>query len=149
MAKAYIMITMSSALQLEHQSLETTATIMRNLEELFGESDRSVRFVLMRKLMSSNMTEGSSVREHVLGMINHFNELDVLGGRIEDATKVDMVLHTLPKSYENFRLNAVYLMGMVDPSFGGLNHLAVIAIEWFSLSSWSFGSMPLNLFARP
>ncbi|XP_057785407.1 uncharacterized protein LOC131002933 [Salvia miltiorrhiza] len=61
----------------------------------------------MRKLMSSKMMKGSFVREHVLGMINHFNELDVLGGGIEDSTKVDMVLHTLPKSYENFRLNAV------------------------------------------
>ncbi|XP_057791274.1 uncharacterized protein LOC131008409 [Salvia miltiorrhiza] len=102
MAKAYIMTTMSSALQLQHQSMETAASIMKNLEDLFGESDRSVRFEIMRKLMSSKMLEGSSVREHVLGMIHHFNELDLLGGGIANDTKVDMVIYTLPKFYENF-----------------------------------------------
>ncbi|XP_057771113.1 uncharacterized protein LOC130990903 [Salvia miltiorrhiza] len=98
---------MSSTLQLQHQSFETAAAIMVNLEELFGETDRSVRFKIMTKLMASRMTEGSPVHEHVLEMINHFNELEMLGGGIEDDIKVDMVLHTLPKSYENFRLNAI------------------------------------------
>ncbi|XP_057780023.1 uncharacterized protein LOC130998629 [Salvia miltiorrhiza] len=92
MAKTYMMTTMSSALQLYHQSKEIAAAIMKNLEELFGESDRSIRFELMRKLMSSKMTEGSSY---------------VLGGSIAYDTKVDMILHTLSKSYENFHLNAV------------------------------------------
>ncbi|CAA0806009.1 Unknown protein, partial [Striga hermonthica] len=36
-----------------------------------------------------------------------FSEIDVLGGNIDGDAKIDIILHSLPKSYENFRLNEI------------------------------------------
>ena len=107
MARCYILASMSNVLQQQHHTMPTAAEIMLSLKELFGEQDRAARFEAMRKIMSSVMPEGSSVREHVLKMMEYLNEIDVLGGNIDGDTKIDIILHSLPKSYENFRLNAI------------------------------------------
>ncbi|MCQ7016890.1 retrotransposon gag domain-containing protein, partial [Clostridioides difficile] len=57
--------------------------------------------------MSASMPERTSVRDHVLKMMENLNEIEMLGGNIDNDSKVDMILHSLPKSYENFRLNAI------------------------------------------
>lgn len=107
MAKCYIMATMSSELQPQFENLNTAAEIMTSVKELFGEQQRSARFEVMRKLMGTQMAEGSSVREHTLLMFYLLNEFAKLGGQIDKQGQVDIVLNSLPKSYENFRLNVV------------------------------------------
>ena len=42
---------------------------------------------------------------HVLKMIAHLNELEILGAEIDGESEVDIVLMCLPESYKNFRLN--------------------------------------------
>ncbi|CAA0841620.1 Uncharacterized mitochondrial protein AtMg00300, partial [Striga hermonthica] len=107
MARCYILASMSNVLQQQHHTMPTAADMMLSLKELFGEQDRAARFEAMRKIMSSVMPEGASVREHVLRMMEYLNEIDVLGGNINGEAKIDIILHSLPKSYENFCLNAI------------------------------------------
>ena len=107
MARCYILASMSNVLQQQHHTMSTAAEMMMSLKDLFGEQDRSARFEAMRKIMSTSMPEGASVREHVLKMMEHLNEIEVLGGLIDNDTKIDMILHSLPRSYENFRLNTI------------------------------------------
>ena len=40
----------------------------------------------MRKLMNANMTEGTSVQDHILKMKSHLNELEILGAEIDGET---------------------------------------------------------------
>ncbi|CAA0826938.1 Unknown protein, partial [Striga hermonthica] len=56
-------------------------------------------------LMNRTIREGTHVREHVLAMMAQLNELEVLGAFIDGETQVDIVLQSLPKSFEQFRLN--------------------------------------------
>ena len=51
------------------------------------------------------MAEGSSVREHCLTMISNLNTLEVLGADINGESQVDMILQSLPESFEEFILN--------------------------------------------
>lgn len=48
------------------------------------------------------MAEGSSAQQHVMSLTNLMNELDKLGGSINNKVKMGIVLKSLPKSYELF-----------------------------------------------
>ena len=50
------------------------------------------------------MAEGTPVQDHVLKMIAHLNELEILGAEIYGETQVDIVLMSLPESFNNFCL---------------------------------------------
>ena len=58
----------------------------------------------MKALLNTKMAEGSPVQEHVLKMISHLNELEVLGAEVDGETQIDIVLMSLPESFSNFRL---------------------------------------------
>ncbi|KAA0067110.1 gag/pol protein [Cucumis melo var. makuwa] len=51
------------------------------------------------------MKEGTSVREHVLHMMMHFNIAEVNGGAIDEANQVNFILESLPKSFIPFQIN--------------------------------------------
>ncbi|KAA0068059.1 gag/pol protein [Cucumis melo var. makuwa] len=51
------------------------------------------------------MKEGTSVREHVLDMMMHFNIAEVNGGPINEANQVSFILQSLPKSFVPFQTN--------------------------------------------
>ena len=105
MARCYILASMSNILQHQHENMATAYDIMMNLKEMFGEQNRVGRQVAMRALLNINMAEGTLVWDHVLKMIAHLNELEILGAEIDDESQVDIVLMSLPESYKNFRLN--------------------------------------------
>ncbi|TYK19206.1 gag/pol protein [Cucumis melo var. makuwa] len=52
------------------------------------------------------MKEGTSIREHVLDMMMHFNIAGVNGGAIDEANQVSFILESLPKSFIPFQTNA-------------------------------------------
>jgi len=60
----------------------TSYDIVMNLKEMFGDQNCAARQVAMRKLMNTNMIEGTPVRDHVLKMMSHLNELKILGARL-------------------------------------------------------------------
>ncbi|CAA0841984.1 Unknown protein, partial [Striga hermonthica] len=105
MAKCYILASLSNVLQHQQQSMNTIADMLLNLKELFGHQSRAARQEAMRILMNMTMREGTPVREHVLAMMAQLKELEVLGAFIDGETQVDIVLQSLPKCFEQFRLN--------------------------------------------
>ena len=84
--------------------MATAYDMMMNLKEMFGEQNRAGRQVAMR-VLNIKMAEGTPVRDHVLKMITHLNELEILGAEIDGESRVDIVLMSLPESFKNFRLN--------------------------------------------
>ena len=53
------------------------------------------------------MKEGTSVREHVLQMIVHFNVAKMNGAIIDESSQVSFIRETLPKSFFQYKNNAV------------------------------------------
>ena len=58
----------------------------------------------MKALLNTKMAEGSPVQEHILKMISHLNELEVLGAKFDGETQIDIVLMSLPESFSNIHL---------------------------------------------
>jgi hypothetical protein len=56
-------------------------------------------------LFACNRTEGSSVSPHVTKMIGYIKTLDKLGSELKDDLATDVILQSLPLSYEPFIMN--------------------------------------------
>ena len=104
MAKCYILASMSNVLQHQHQAMATAYDMIWNLKSMFGDQNRAARQVAMRAIMNSQMAEGTPVRDHVLKMMGHLNELEILGANIDEETQIDIVLLSLPESFKHFRM---------------------------------------------
>ncbi|KAL8098241.1 hypothetical protein AgCh_031118 [Apium graveolens] len=105
MSRCYILAAMSGVLQHQHQSMATASDMLFNLKELFGDQNRAARQVAMKALMNTQMAEGTPVRDHVLKMMSHLNEIEILGVELDGETQIDIILMSLSKSFEQFRLN--------------------------------------------
>ena len=67
--------------------MQTTYDIMLNLKEMFGDQNRAGRQVAIKALLNTKMAEGTLVRDHVLKMITHLNELEILGAEIDGEAR--------------------------------------------------------------
>lgn len=105
MAKCYILASLSNVLQHQMQAMSLASDIMFNLKEMFGDQGRVARQDTMRSLLNAKMTEGTQVRDHCLKMIACLNELKVLGAEIDTESQVDMILQSLPESFNQLKLN--------------------------------------------
>ncbi|XP_016507741.1 uncharacterized protein LOC107825399 [Nicotiana tabacum] len=112
MARCYILASMANVLQHQHQSMRSAYDMLKSLKEIFGEQNHAAKQTAMKVLLNTKMAEGSSVRDHVLKMMSLLNELEVLGAMIDKESQVEMVLQTLPDSFQQFCLN--YNMNKMD-----------------------------------
>ena len=55
--------------------------------------------------MDVKMSEGTLVRDHLICMIGLFNKMKILRAEIDGETQVNMVLETLPDSFNQFKLD--------------------------------------------
>ena len=99
MAHCYTLALMSSILQHQLKDYLSTRDMILSLKEIFEEQGRPVRKISMRALMNIKMAEGTPVREHVLKMFDHVNILEILGGEIDAEFQIDIILESLPDSF--------------------------------------------------
>ncbi|XP_077251935.1 uncharacterized protein LOC143891186 [Tasmannia lanceolata] len=96
---------MSNVLQQQHVGMASSKDIMHNLRELLGEQNRSARQIAIKGLVSPKMVERTLVRDHMLKMMGYLNDLKVLGAMLDGESQVDMVLASLPPSFNDFVMN--------------------------------------------
>ncbi|XP_038887249.1 uncharacterized protein LOC120077442 [Benincasa hispida] len=72
-AQAYILASISDVLTKKHENMVTTREIMELLHAMFGQLSSSIRRDDIKYIYNSHMKEATSVREHVLDMVVHFN----------------------------------------------------------------------------
>eukprot|EP00268_Persea_americana_P033983 TRINITY_DN33619_c0_g2_i3.p1 TRINITY_DN33619_c0_g2~~TRINITY_DN33619_c0_g2_i3.p1 ORF type:complete len:126 (+),score=12.68 TRINITY_DN33619_c0_g2_i3:254-631(+) len=118
MARCYIQASMSSVLQHQHQSYKTAYDIISNLKEMFADQGNPARQAAMRVLISTKMAEGTPVQDYMLKM-DSLNELDVLGAAIDAESQIDIILESLPDSFNHFKIN--YNMNKIDLTLAELS----------------------------
>ena len=79
--------------------------MIRELDALYKETAKSERFDIMKALMECKMAEGSSVGEHVVKMIGYAERLKTLEFPLPPGHMMDMLLSSLPPSYDGFVMN--------------------------------------------
>lgn len=53
------------------------------------------------------MEEGIRVRDHVLKIMDYLNEVEIHGGEIDDKTKINMVIESLPDTFREFKVSYI------------------------------------------
>ena len=104
-ARCIILGSLSNVLHQQHMGIATTYEIFLNLQEMFGDKDGPIRQAAVRTIMSTKMTKGTPVRDHMICMISLFNEMEILRDKIDGETQVAMILETLPDSFKKFKPN--------------------------------------------
>ena len=107
MAKCYILASVSNVLQHQHQFYTVASDILFSLKEMFGSQGRLARQRAMQEFLKAKMSEGTPVQDHLLKMFDHLNTLEILGGKIDGQSQVDMILESLQESYDQFKLDYV------------------------------------------
>ncbi|KAI3811198.1 hypothetical protein L1987_20916 [Smallanthus sonchifolius] len=79
--------------------------MIRLLQEMFQQQARHDRFEVIRSLISCCTQEGSSVSTHVLKMKGCTDHLARPNSHLSNELDGDIILNSLPKSYDLFTLN--------------------------------------------
>ncbi|XP_040251457.2 uncharacterized protein [Aegilops tauschii subsp. strangulata] len=79
--------------------------MIRELDALYKETAKSERYDIMKALMDCKMDEGRSVGEHVVKMIGYSERLKALEFPLPPGHMMDMLLSSLPPSYDGFVMN--------------------------------------------
>ena len=97
--------------------------MIQTLDGMFGQSTSSLRQSAMRALMTTRMT-GGSVRDHCLKMMSHLTQAEIMGTKLEQKSKIDIILESLPDHYTQFKVN--YNMNKLDLTPTELMHELIL-----------------------
>ncbi|KAH9725664.1 hypothetical protein KPL70_007964 [Citrus sinensis] len=103
MAKRYILASISVELHKKHQSMETATEIMASLHQMFGQNTHFAREATLKRITDTKMEEGTKVCDHVLKMMDYLNEVEIHGVQINDKSKINMVIESLPDTFKEFK----------------------------------------------
>ena len=99
-----MLASMSNELQRQHDSMDALS-ILLNLKDLYGEHSRTARYEISKQLFHARMSEGTSVQDHVLMVIDLITRLGQLGFVMDGELNQDLILQSLPESFSRFVLN--------------------------------------------
>ncbi len=103
-ASCLMLATMIPDLQKDLEN-HTSYDMIIHLKEMFQQQARTERFDTVRALHGCKMEEGGNVGAHVHKMKNHFEHLERLGSKYPLELATNMILDSLPKSYDSFIMN--------------------------------------------
>ncbi|KAL0373179.1 UNVERIFIED_CONTAM: hypothetical protein Scaly_0999500 [Sesamum calycinum] len=102
-----VLSSMSNEIQKQFERYEDVWSIMHRMKELYA---------VTKAFFSARMIEGSSVREHGMMMLSLVEKLKDLQADLEkEKTYVDVILQSLPPSYDQFIIN--YNMNGLEKTF--------------------------------
>ncbi|KAK4380808.1 hypothetical protein Sango_2734100 [Sesamum angolense] len=97
---------MSNEIQKQYERYEDVWSIMHCMKELYAVPNQHIRYAVMNAFFSTRMIEGSSLREHGVMMLSHVEKLkDLQSDFDKEETYVDVILQSLPPSYDQFIIN--------------------------------------------
>ena len=104
-ARCLMLANMTPQLQRQHESMQHASEIHQHLKDLFQVADRSLRYTIASELYGRKLREGGDVLEHGLKMIEGIERLEAFGEINKNQLYEDLILHSLPPSFNQFRVN--------------------------------------------
>ncbi|KAK8510298.1 hypothetical protein V6N12_073369 [Hibiscus sabdariffa] len=99
-----MLATMTPKLQKQHEDM-VAYEMIQNLKEIYEGQARQERYETSKALFQCKMSEGSPVGAHVIKMMGYIEALEKLGFPLNDELAIDVVLQSLPDSFNHFVLN--------------------------------------------
>ncbi|KAK9044580.1 hypothetical protein V6N11_058478 [Hibiscus sabdariffa] len=99
-----MLATMTPELQKQHENM-VAYEIIQNLKEIYEGQARQERYETSKALFQCKMSEGSPVGAHVIKMMGYIQVLEKLGFALNDELATDVILQSLPDSFNQFVMN--------------------------------------------
>ncbi|KAK8669506.1 hypothetical protein V6N13_106934 [Hibiscus sabdariffa] len=99
-----MLATMTPELQKQHENM-VAYEMIQNLKEIYEGQARQERYETSKALFQCKMSEGSPVGAHVIKMMGYIQTLEKLGFALNDELATDVVLQSLPDSFNQFVMN--------------------------------------------
>ncbi|KAL0455259.1 UNVERIFIED_CONTAM: hypothetical protein Slati_0865100 [Sesamum latifolium] len=113
---------MTNEIQKQYDRLDDVPSIMLRMKEVYAVPDRHVRYAATKAFFGTKMAEGSSVK-HGVKMLSLVEKLEDLKVGLENITYIDVILQSLPLSYDPFIIN--YNMNGLEKSIHELINMVV------------------------
>ncbi|KAL5553982.1 hypothetical protein UlMin_041383 [Ulmus minor] len=102
-ARYYMMASMNSVLQKQHEGYLNARDIMHNVEDMFGGQYVLVRQAAVRNLMNCKHKPETPIKDHMLTVIGYLAEAQSHGSEIDADTQMEMIFESLSKEFIPFR----------------------------------------------
>ncbi len=122
-AKCYMIASMVPELARKYESFKNAADIKDHLESMYSENTRASRYTATKELVTMRLREGASVHEHGLKMITLIEKMVDLDVTLLAEMSVDLILLSLPSSYEPFIVN--FNMNKLNPPLDELMNMLI------------------------
>ncbi|KAL4364065.1 hypothetical protein GQ457_04G018560 [Hibiscus cannabinus] len=99
-----MLVTMTPELQKQHEDM-VAYEMIQNLKEIYEGKAREERYETSKALFQCKMSQGSPVGAHVIKMMGYIQTWEKLGFPLNDELAIDVVLQSLPDSFNQFVLN--------------------------------------------
>ncbi|KAL0395479.1 UNVERIFIED_CONTAM: hypothetical protein Slati_4514100 [Sesamum latifolium] len=96
---------MTNEIQKQYDRLDDVPSIMLRMKEVYAVPDQHIRYTATKAFFGTKMSKGSSVQSHGVNMLSLVEKLEDLKAGLENDTYIDVILQSLPLSYEPFIVN--------------------------------------------
>ncbi|KAL0463218.1 UNVERIFIED_CONTAM: Retrovirus-related Pol polyprotein from transposon TNT 1-94 [Sesamum latifolium] len=121
--RSIILASMTNEILKQYDRLEDVPSIMLCMKEVYAVPNRHIRYAAIKAFFGTKMAEGSSVQSHRVKMVSLVEKLEDLKARLENDTYIDVILQSLPPSYDPFIVN--YNMNGLEKSIHELINMLV------------------------
>ncbi|KAL0439600.1 UNVERIFIED_CONTAM: hypothetical protein Slati_2443000 [Sesamum latifolium] len=98
-------------------------SIMLRMSQIYAVPDRHIRYAAIKAFFGARMIEGYSIQEHEVKMLSLVEKLKDLKANLEKETYIDVILQSLPLSFDSFTVN--YNMNGLDKDLHELINMLV------------------------
>ncbi|KAL0462943.1 UNVERIFIED_CONTAM: hypothetical protein Slati_0181900 [Sesamum latifolium] len=96
---------MTNEIHKQYDRLDDVPLIMFCMKEVYVVPDRHIRYAATKAFYGTKMAEGSSVQSHGVKMLFLVEKLEDLKAGLKNDTYIDVILQSLPPSYDPFIVN--------------------------------------------
>ncbi|KAL0445876.1 UNVERIFIED_CONTAM: Retrovirus-related Pol polyprotein from transposon RE1 [Sesamum latifolium] len=114
---------MTNEIQKQYDRLEDVPSIMLRMKDVYAVPDWHIRYAAIKAFFGTKMAEGSSVQSHGVKMLSLVEKLEDLKAGLDNDTYIDVILQSLPPSYDPFIIN--YNMNGLEKSIHELINMLV------------------------
>jgi hypothetical protein len=101
-----MLTTMVPDLQKQYEHVDAY-TMIHGLCGMFENQVRTERYNISKALFACKLAEGSPVSPHVIKMMGYLETVNKLGCELKDDLATDVIIQSLPTSYEYFHMNGI------------------------------------------
>ncbi|KAL0433591.1 UNVERIFIED_CONTAM: hypothetical protein Slati_2693400 [Sesamum latifolium] len=107
----------------QYDRLKDVPSIMLRMKDVYAVPDWHIRYAAIKAFFGIKIAEGSSVQSHGVTMLSFVEKLEDLKAGLDNDTYIDVILQSLPPSYNPFIIN--YNMNGLEKSIHELINILV------------------------